>query len=177
MRLTGNGEARRGVGGETSWFGANLGYAPAGEILIEAYGVKKHDVHIRNAADIPAADILIEGSGIIKHASHIRNTTDIPVADILIEGVGAIKHVGHIRNAVDIPTAYIPIEAILTMKQVAHIGNAAGAASSDEAIVCLDLGSRPFGIFSTIYCAGIAICGIGTANSYAIAIKKKGGSA
>ena len=73
MRLTGGGEARRGAGGKKTWLGPNVGYAPAREVLIEDRGVKKHGVHIRNAADIPAAYILIEAILILKHFSHIVN--------------------------------------------------------------------------------------------------------
>ena len=117
---------------------------------------------------------MIEVAGGIKHENHIRNAADIPAPYILIEGSGVIKHVAHIRNAADIPAAYILIEASFAIKHVAHICNAAGAASGGEVVVILDLGSRPFGIFNITYCAFIAKRGIGTANSYAIAMEEEG---
>ena len=123
-----------------------MGYAPAGEVLIESGGVTKHEEHIGNAADIPAADILIEGIGVEKHLQHIRNAADIPAADILIEASFVLKH-------------------------LFHIGNAAGTGRGG--VVHSNSVSRPFGIFNAIYCATIANCGIRTANSSSIAMEEK----
>ena len=173
FRLTGGGKAGRGAGGKIRWQGANAAYAPAGEILIEDKGAIKHVAHIRSAADIPAAYILIEGNGAKKHALHILNAADIPVADILIEGIGTIKHEIHILNAAGIPTADILIEGSSARKHAVHNHNAAGAASSGEAIVRHDLGSRPFGIFGSTHCTCIANCGIGTENGHPIAMEGK----
>ena len=189
-------EPRRGVVVKISWRGANTAYAPvrevlievtgkskniihirnaadipAADILIEGWGGIKHIAHIRNAADIPATDILIEGTGAVKHLAHIRNHADIPAADILIEGTGLFKHVAHIRNHADIPAADILIEGSLIPKQGAHIANAAGAASSG--VGRNNLAGRPFGIFSTTYCAALAKLVPGTENGYAIAMERK----
>ena len=117
---------------------------------------------------------MIKGNGGKKHLEHICNATDIPAAYILIEGNGVSKHTIHICNAADIPTADILIEASLAKKHPKHIGNVAGAASGSNGVVRFDLVNRPFGIFNTTYCADIANCGIGTANSYAIAMEEKG---
>ena len=73
MRLTGDGEARRGAGGKIRWQGAYICYAPAGEVLIEGFSKLKHLIHTSNATDIPAADIPIEATLSLKQAVHIAN--------------------------------------------------------------------------------------------------------
>ena len=148
LRLTGDGEARRGEGGKTIWYHANTRYTPTREVLIESIGSIKHTYHIHNTADIPVTDILIEGTGDIKHALHIRNAADIPAADILIEGCLIYKH-------------------------FKHIGNTAGAASSGDGVIRLNLGDRPFGIFSSTHCTASALCGTGTENGHPIAMEGK----
>ena len=140
--------------------------------MIEGGSTPKHDGHIGNAVDIPAAYILIEGTGGKKHETHIRNAADIPAAYILSETSGADKHAGHIGNVADIPAAYILIEANSAIKHAAHICNAAGAGRGG--VGHGNIVFRPFGIFNTTYCAFIAKRGIGTANSYAIAMEEEG---
>ena len=125
LRLTGDGEARMGVGGKIIWWGAKsiarcaaeyTAYAPVREVLIEGNGAMKHVGHRDNHADIPDTDILIEGSGAIKHAVHSGNAADIPATETLIEGSDAFKHVARMDNATDIPAADILIKASLALK-------------------------------------------------------------
>ena len=99
------------------------------------------------------------------------NTAYAPAGEVLIEGLSVQKHANHIGNAADIPVADILIEANFVLKHLSHIGNAAGAASSGVAHV--NITGRPFGIFDSTYCTGIAICGIGTENGNAVGMEGK----
>jgi hypothetical protein len=63
----------------------------------------EHVRKVRERRSGPAGDVLGEGDGARKHGVHIHDVRGRPVGERLIECFGAVEHFGHTRDASGVP--------------------------------------------------------------------------